>query len=173
MYKRQGHHRTTSLGYIFASKARIDNQKKNLLSSNVSSTSSYNMVNFGPLVAEIVSLVWGHPSKFQWVSHLGFITAATSLNRNQPNFAPCLAVSCAATYIYIFGSCSSVMEFCQVQNSLCVLQVLHSPIGSVTAKQLSSGREPNFAELSTGRHLYSAGRPSRWALAHILVSFGS
>jgi len=69
------------------------------------------------------------------------------------------------------GSCCSVMEFCQVQNSLCVLQVVRSPIGSVTARQSSSGHEPNFAALSTGRHLYSAGRPSRWALAHILVSY--
>jgi len=25
------------------------------------------------------------------------------------------------------------------------------------------------AALNRGRHLYSAGRPSRWALAHILV----
>jgi len=33
----------------------------------------------------------------------------------------------------------------------------------------SSGRQPNFAALNRGRHLYSAGRPSRWALAHILV----
>jgi len=31
--------------------------KKNLLSSNISPTRSYNMVNFGPLAAEIVSLV--------------------------------------------------------------------------------------------------------------------
>ena len=34
--------------------------KKNLLSSNISSTCPHNMVNFGPLAAEIVSLVWGH-----------------------------------------------------------------------------------------------------------------
>ena len=27
--------------------------------------------------------------------------------------------------------------------------------------------QPNFAALNRGRHLYSAGRPSRWALAHI------
>jgi len=27
------------------------------------------------------------------------------------------------------------------------------------------------AALNRGRHLYSAGRPSRWALAHILVIF--
>jgi len=33
----------------------------------------------------------------------------------------------------------------------------------------SSGRQPNFAASNRGRHLRSAGRPSRWALAHILV----
>jgi len=31
--------------------------EKNLLSSNISSTCLHNMVNFGPLAAEIVSLV--------------------------------------------------------------------------------------------------------------------
>ena len=33
-----GHHPTTLSGYIFATKACIDNRKKNLLSSNISST---------------------------------------------------------------------------------------------------------------------------------------
>jgi len=42
-----------------------------------------------------------------------------------------------------------------------------SRLGSVVARQSSSGRQPNFAALNRGRHLYSAGRPSRWALAHI------
>ena len=37
---------------------------KNLLSSNISSTCPHNMVNFGPLAAEIVSLVWGAPGNF-------------------------------------------------------------------------------------------------------------
>jgi len=32
----------------------------------------------------------------------------------------------------------------------------------------SSGHQPNFAALNRGRHLCSAGQPSRWALAHIL-----
>jgi len=36
-------------------------------------------------------------------------------------------------------------------------------LGSVTTRQSSSGRQPNFAALNTGRHLYLAGRPSRWA----------
>jgi len=44
-----------------------------------------------------------------------------------------------------------------------------SRLGSVTARHSSSGRQPNFAVLNRGRHLYSAGWPSRWALAHILV----
>jgi len=42
-----------------------------------------------------------------------------------------------------------------------------SRLGSVTARHCSSGRQPNFVALNRGRHLYSAGRPSRWALAHI------
>ena len=44
-----------------------------------------------------------------------------------------------------------------------------SRLGSVTARQSGSGRQPNFAALNRGRHLYSAGRPSRWALADIIV----
>jgi len=69
-----GHHLTTLLGYIFTTEARIDNPKKNLLSSNMSSRCPHNMVNFGPLAAEIISLVWGTP-KFQLVSRLGSFTA--------------------------------------------------------------------------------------------------
>jgi len=38
-----------------------------------------------------------------------------------------------------------------------------------TARHSSSERQPNFAALNRGRHLYSAGRPSRWALAHISI----
>jgi len=57
------HRRTALSGYIFATKARIDNRKKNLLDSNIS-TCPHNMVNFGPLVAEIGSVVWGTPANF-------------------------------------------------------------------------------------------------------------
>jgi len=34
----------------------------------------------------------GHPSKFHWLSRVGFVTAATSLNAGHSNFAQCLAV---------------------------------------------------------------------------------
>ena len=49
---------------VFATEARIDNRKKNLLSSNISLTCPYNIVNFGLLAAEIVSLVRGIPANF-------------------------------------------------------------------------------------------------------------
>jgi len=42
-----------------------------------------------------------------------------------------------------------------------------SRLGNVTARHSSSGCQPNFATLNRGRHLYLAGRQSRWALAHI------
>ena len=58
-----GHHRTTFSGNIFPTKAYIDTGKT-LFSSKVSSTCPHNMVNFGPLAAEIVSLVWGTPENF-------------------------------------------------------------------------------------------------------------
>ena len=48
-----------------------------------------------------------------------------------------------------------------------------SHLGSVTARHSSSGRQPNFAAFNRGRHRYLAGRPSRWALAHILVCLWS
>ena len=52
--------------------------KKNLLSSNISSTWSHNMVNFSPLAAEIVSGVWGIPTTFN-----GFRVLAALLHGSQ------------------------------------------------------------------------------------------
>jgi len=48
-----------------------------------------------------------------------------------------------------------------------------SRLGSVTARHSSSGRQPNFAAVNRGHYLYLAGRPSRWALARILVFLSS
>ena len=49
--------------------------EKNLLSSNISSTCSHNMVNFGPLAAEINPVVWGTPANFK-----GFCVLAALLH---------------------------------------------------------------------------------------------
>jgi len=103
------HHRKTLSGYMFGTKACVNNRKKNLLNTNTSSTCPdngelpTNSNGWDPLAS------LGHPCRCQRVSHLG----------------------------------------------------------SVTARHSSSGRQSNCAALNRGRHLYSAGRPSRWALAHI------
>jgi len=117
------------------------------------------MVNFGPLRAEIVSLVWGAPANFN-----GFRVLVSLLQRRRSTEANQTLHDVwpsPGLVLYIFGSSCLVTEFCQVQHSLCV-----SYFDSVTAR---SERQPNFAALNRGRHLYSAGRPSRWALVHILV----
>jgi len=44
-----------------------------------------------------------------------------------------------------------------------------SRLGSVTARYSISGRQPNFAVLNRGRHLYSAGRPSRWPHSSLCI----
>ena len=49
--------------------------KKNLLSSNMSSTCPHNMVNFGPLTAEIGLVVWGTPANLN-----GFLVLAALMH---------------------------------------------------------------------------------------------
>jgi len=106
-----GHHRTTLSGFIFTTKALIDNRKKTSRQQYLPHMSSQ-YGELWPISGCDLLASLGHPCKFQRVLHLG----------------------------------------------------------SVTARQSSSGRQPNFAAVNRGRHLYSAGRPSRWALATFVVS---
>ena len=53
----------------------------------------------------------GHPSTFQRVSRLGFVTAPTSLNEGQSNFARCLAVSWDGT-LYNVSQNTAPFYFC-------------------------------------------------------------
>jgi len=100
-----------------------------LLNSNISSTYPHNIVNFGPLTAEIGSGVWGILANFN-----GFRVLASLLQRrcstevkqtlhdvrSSPWMVHCM-------YIFGGGGTCFLTEFCHVQNSLCV-QVLRSPI---------------------------------------------
>ena len=70
---------------------------KKLFNGNMSSTRSHNMVNFGPLMAEIGWRVWDTPANFNGFSRLGFVNAPTLLNGGHPNFEQCLAVSWPGT----------------------------------------------------------------------------
>jgi len=131
------HHRTTLSGCVFATKACIDNQKKNLLHSNISSTCPHNMANFSPPAAEICWRVWGTPANF--------ITAATSLSGGQPNFARCLAVSWAGTLYIHFRELLLPGGILPRAKFALRLSLALSYIGSVIARHSSSGRQPNFA----------------------------
>jgi len=123
----------------------------------------------------------GHPNKFQRVSRLGFVTAATSLTGGQPNFAQCLAVSWAATLgpIYTFsGALAPWRNFatCKIHfasKSGVVLYwqryLLHGTLTAGSAKLCGVVQGMELRNFRRGRHLYSVGRPSRWASAHILV----
>jgi len=85
---------------------------KKLVKQQYLPTCPHNMVNFGLLAAEIVSLVCGTPANFNGVRVLAALLHGT------------LVVGVSQT-----------------------------------------------AALNRGRHLYSAGWPSRWTLAHIIVGY--
>ena len=128
------------------------------------------MLNFGPLRLRSVRL-FGAPQQIS-AGFASWLRYCSDIAHWRPTkFARCLAVSWATTPCIHFRELLPLTKFCQVQNSLCV-RVLHSPIlaaaASVTGRHLNKGRQPNFASFSRGRRLYLAGRPSRWASAHIL-----
>jgi len=162
------HHRATLSSYIFATKAFVDNGIKVVKQQYLLHMfSQYGELRPISVWDRFTSL--GHPSKFQWVLGLGFVTALTSLNGRQPHFARCLAVSWSGTLYIHFRGLLPLTVFSQVQNSLSV-QVLHSRIFAALLHDTRLvGVSPHFAVFSRGCHLYSAGHPSRWASAHILV----
>ena len=85
-----------------------------------------------------------HSSKFHLVSSLGFVTAPTSLNDSQQNFARCLAVSWAGTlYIHFWGLLPPNKILPAAEFTLRP-SLAFSYIGSVTARHSSSGRQPSF-----------------------------
>jgi len=135
------------------------------------------MVNFGLLMAKIDLGVWGTPTNFN-----GFRVLSSLLQRRRsPDANQTLHDVWPSPglvhYIYIFGGSCPLTEFCPVQNSLYV-QVFHCHILatlvhgtpavgiSKTVRMVQGMEVRNFHRR---RHRYSAGRPSRWALAHILV----
>jgi len=108
-----GHHHATLFGYIFATKACIDNRKK-LVKQQY-------LIHMSPQYGEI-------PPTNGW-------------DRLASLRSPILA---ALAY------CTTLQQ--RVSAKLC---------GVVQGMELQNFRR--------GRHLYSAGRPSRWASVHILV----
>jgi len=59
---------------------------KNVLNINISPTCTYNMVNFDPLAAEIISLVWGIPANFNGFCVLAPLLHGTLVVGVSPTF---------------------------------------------------------------------------------------
>jgi len=128
----------------------------------------------------------GHPSKFQRVSHLAFVTAETSLTGSQPNFARCLAVSWAGTlYIHFRGLLPPNDGILPVQCSLYV-QVLRSAVLAVllrcspaagVSQSLRRGTRNGITELSQrapsifGRAASTLGIDPHCSCSSVLCTF--
>jgi len=82
-----GHHPTTLSGYMFTTKACIDNRTKKLVKQQYLLHMSPQYGELRPTSGWDRSGSLGHPCKFQWVSHLGSVTARHCSSGRQPNFA--------------------------------------------------------------------------------------
>jgi len=85
------------------------------------------MVNFGPLAAEIGLPVWGTPANFNRFHILASLLHRRRSTDVNQTLHDVLASPGLIHYIYTIGGSCLLVEFCQVQNSLCV-QVLRYPI---------------------------------------------
>jgi len=65
-----GHHLTTLSGYIFVTKACIDNWKQLVKQQYALHICPHHMANFGPLAAEIDPVVWGNFNGFRVLAAL-------------------------------------------------------------------------------------------------------
>ena len=111
-------------------------------------------------VSKMGVLLNKHRSESQWTVLLGYVTISTN-------------VRCYYHVVYnnfVFQQSSTPGAFCiqsgvtaAVQNSALKQQSSAKLCGVLWGMELRNVRR--------GHHLYSAGRPSRWASAHILVCF--
>jgi len=81
----------------------------------------------------------GHPSKFQRVLRLGFITAVTSFTGGHPHFAQCLAVSWASTLCMHFWGLLPPDGISPRAKFTLHPSLAFSYIGRVTARHASIG----------------------------------
>jgi len=121
-----GHHRTTLSGYIFATKACINN-RKNLLNSNISSICPHNMVNFGSPTAEICWRVWGTPANLNRFRVLASYTDVAQWRSTKLCRIFGHLLGWQWYTIYTFLGLLSHKGILQAAKSLCV-RVLRSPI---------------------------------------------
>jgi len=137
------------------------------------------MANFGPLAAEIGSLVWGTPANFNWFRVLAsLLQRQRSLEANQTLLDVWTSLR-LLHYIYIFGGCCPWRNFAtckiHVASKPSVLlywhaALLHGTPAAGSAKLWGMVQGMELRNFRRGRHPYSVGQPPRLASAQILVS---
>ena len=106
----------------------------------------------------IAQLCWAVSSQLRHVSTIGkklVKHTSSTCPRNMVNFRPLTA----EIGLGVWGTPANF-------NGFRIFAALHH--GTLV---LGVSHQPNFAALNRGRHLYSARRPSRWALANISSSY--
>jgi len=145
-----GHHRMTLSGYIFTTKACIDNQKKNLLISNISSTCPHNMANFGPLTAHIGLSVCGTPPNFNRFHVLALLLQwHRSSDANQTLHDLWLSIytlSRALAAWWNFARCKTHFAP-QVLCSTILAALLHGILAAGVSQTLQHGRRNGITEI--------------------------
>ena len=131
----------------------------------------------GPLAAEIGSVVWGTPTNFNGFHVLPLLLQRRRSPEANQTFRDVWPSICFVHYVYISGAVAPRQNFarCKIYftSKSCVRLYWHRYCTAL--QQLTSAKLCGVVQVMElrncrrGRHLYSAGRPSRWASAHILV----
>jgi len=148
---------------------RAYRQSEKMLNSNISSRYPHNMANFGPLTAEIGSGVWGTPANFNGFE--SWLRYCSDVAQRRPTklctiFGRLLGWCTIRTFS---GALASWRNFatCKIYFASNFLRspvlpaLLHGTPAAGFSQTSRNGTNNGITELS---HLYSAGRPSRWAL---------
>jgi len=120
------HHPTTLSSYIFATKACIKN-RKTLVKQQYLPHMYLQYGELRPTSGWHRFLSLGHPSNFNGFCVLASLLQRRRLMEANQTMHDVWPSPGLVHYIYIFRGCCPVIEFCQVQYSLCT-QGLRSPI---------------------------------------------
>jgi len=151
---------------------------KKLLHSNISAMQMpHNMANFGPLTAEIGWRVWGIPANFNRFRVLALLLQrrrSPEANKTlhdgwpSPGLVRCVYMLGAFAPNGILQGANFTLSPSFAFSYIGIITAQHSTWASAKLCDVVQGME--LRNFRRRRHLYSAGRPSRWASAHILVS---
>ena len=143
------HHRTNLSCYIFATQTYIDNRKK-LVKQQYLIHVPHNMVNFGPVTAEISWRV-GAPQQIS-ASFASWLHYCTDVAQRRSTKL-CMKFGRLLSWyaIYTFLGALAPNGISQGAKFTLHPSIAFSYISGVTARQSSTGRQPNFAAFSRRR----------------------